>query len=67
MKQISEILIFLVLSVIWRIFAISSRWDNEKVATPANDDNNRDAGFNDGVVGFIYLPNPPMTVTQPQG
>ena len=41
------------------IFAISSRWDNEKVGTPANDDNNHDAGFNDGVVEFIYLPIPP--------
>ena len=40
-------------------FAISSRWDNEKVGTPANDDNNYDAGFNDGVVEFIYLPIPP--------
>ena len=54
---------FLDMYVIWGISVISSRGDNEKVATPTDDDNQGDAGFNDGGVMFIYLPNLLVTLT----
>ena len=44
------------------IFVISSRGDNEKLDSLADDPNDGDAGFNDGGVMFIYLSAHPSDI-----